>query len=117
MGTCAMTIPRNGNLVDKTTQNSNNVIDKTIQNNNKELFKNKKNANNAKCNTEILSATDNFTSVCLDDPVNEKNASTNGKNTSEASEKDITEKFLFSLFDTSIMSQAERVRKINSFES
>ena len=34
-----------------------------------------------------MSATDTFTSTCFEHPINEKNASTNGKNTSEANEK------------------------------
>ena len=34
-------------------------------------------------NTKILSATYNFTSTCFEHPINEKNANTNVKNTSE----------------------------------
>ena len=34
-----------------------------------------------------MSATDTFTSTCFEHPINEKNASTNGKNTSEANKK------------------------------
>ena len=34
-----------------------------------------------------MSATDAFTSTCFEHPINEKNASTNGKNTSEANKK------------------------------
>ena len=34
-----------------------------------------------------MSTTDTFTSTCFEHPINEKNASTNGKNTSEANEK------------------------------
>ena len=79
----------NGNSKGKTTQNSSNVIDKTIQNNNKEfLKKQKKIANKSLANTKILRTTDNFTSTCFEHPVNEKIASTNGNNTSEASEKE-----------------------------
>ena len=77
----------NENSTDKTTQNSNNVINKTIQNNNQELLKNKKIANKNLANTKTLSTTDTFTSTCFQHPINEKNASTNGKNTSEANEK------------------------------
>ena len=77
----------NENSVDKTTQNSNNVMDKNIKNNNQELLKNKKNANKILSNTKTLSTTDTFTSTCFEHPINEKNASTNGKNTSEANEK------------------------------
>ena len=72
---------------DKTIQNSDNVIDKTIQNNNKELFKNKKNTNKNLANTKTLSTTDNFTKTCFEHPKNEKNASANRKNTSEANKK------------------------------
>ena len=77
----------NEKSTDKTTQNSNNVIDKTIKNNNQELLKNKKNANKNVSNTKTFSATDTFTSTCFEHPINEKNASTNGKNKSEANEK------------------------------
>ena len=77
----------NENSVDKTAQNSNNVIDKNIKNNNQELLKNKKNANKNLSNTKTLSTTDIFTSTCFEHPINEKNASTNGKNTSETNEK------------------------------
>ena len=77
----------NENSIDKTTQNSNNVIVKNIKNNNQELLKNKKNANKNLSNTKTLSTTDTFTSTCFEHPINEKNASTNGKNTSEANEK------------------------------
>ena len=77
----------NENSINKTTQNSNNVIDKNIKNNNQELLKNKKNANKNLSNTKTLSTTDTFTSTCSEHPINEKNASTNGKNTSEANEK------------------------------
>ena len=77
----------NENSIDKTTQNSNNAIDKNIKNNNQELLKNKKNANKNLSNTKTLSTTDTFTSTCFEHPINEKNASTNGKNTSEANEK------------------------------
>ena len=73
----------NDNSKDKTTQNSDSVIDKTIQNNNKELFKNKKNTNKNLANTKTLSTTDNFTNTCFEHTKNEKNASANGKNTSE----------------------------------
>ena len=34
-----------------------------------------------------MTTTDSFTSTCFEHPINEKNASTNGKNTSEANEK------------------------------
>ena len=73
--------------IQQTTQNSNHVIDKTIQNNNKELLKNKKNASKNLANTKTLNTTANFSSTCFEHPVNEKNSSTNRKNTSEASEK------------------------------
>ena len=78
----------NDNSTDKTTQNSNNVIDKTIKNNNQELLKKKKNANKNLSNTKALSTTDTFTSTCFEHPINEKNASANRKNTSEANEKE-----------------------------
>ena len=77
----------NENSKEETTQNSDNVIDKTIQNNKKELFKNKRNTSKNVANMITLSTTDNFTSTCFEHPKNEKNASTNGKNTSEANEK------------------------------
>ena len=79
----------NNNSEDQTIQNSNNVIDKTIQNNSTGLLKKKKkNANKNLANTKTLSTTDNFTSTCFEHPINEKIASTNGKNTSEAIKKE-----------------------------
>ena len=74
----------NENSKEKTTQNSDNLIDKTIQNNNKEIFKNKKNTNKNLANQRTLSTTNNFTSTCFEHLKNEKNASPNGKNTSQA---------------------------------
>ena len=73
----------NENSKDKTTQNSENIIDKTFQNNNKKLFKNIKNTNKNLANTKTFSTTDNFTGTYFEHTKQEKNASTNGKNTSE----------------------------------
>ena len=81
------TVNPTSTLVTCNENSSNNVIDKNIKNNNQELLKNKKNANKNLSNTKTLSTTDTFTSTCFEHPINEKNASTNGKNTSEADEK------------------------------
>ena len=63
-----------------------NSLDKTPQKNNKPPLKNK-NANKNLTNTKTLSTTDNFTCACQEHPINENIVSTNGKNTSKASEK------------------------------
>ena len=44
-------------------------------------------SNKNSANTKAMSTTDSLTSACFEHPKNEKNASANGKNKSEANEK------------------------------